>query len=208
MWENEPAEVKKYFSDLAWEEKERHAAQFPGWKCTPRNSKNIKRRAKKMRALAVVQTTVPATPATPSAPQPSPELVRNAIRVNTDFVPALPTHLRFAGSFPAMANQLQVASAPRGSYEELLPQRDLSWIEHAENDFNQLGPELATQYEQMQGLNEQTHFNLSTHLDMVATQVNGLISDRSIPSSHDTDNVDASGNVCDRGDISGDYWVY
>ena len=44
MWRDEPAEVRKHYFGLAETEKSTHRQRFPGYKCSPRKSADIKKR--------------------------------------------------------------------------------------------------------------------------------------------------------------------
>jgi hypothetical protein len=44
MWRGEPEEVKAHYAQLAEGEKNNHRILYPGYKCTPRKSSQIKKR--------------------------------------------------------------------------------------------------------------------------------------------------------------------
>jgi hypothetical protein len=143
MWKEETEEVKEHFEHLAYIERERHAAQFPGWKCTPRKPKDIKRRAKKAKSLTIVRATAPPTLRLPPAPKPSAKVLENSIRVGISMSGSTMVSIPLSGDLESMARRLQNASTINGICDDNLPARDLSWIDTFEDDCRQITQDYA-----------------------------------------------------------------
>jgi hypothetical protein len=63
MWRSESNEVRAHYAQLAEEEKTKHRIQYPGYKCSPRKSSQIKKRKTSKKEEAPVEVQISAVAA-------------------------------------------------------------------------------------------------------------------------------------------------